>query len=162
MFFLRTNTARPQPETSTGRRQVDDEDTHQSLSNTSNASRSAATAVSNSTANVTDDLGPLPPGWQMSKTENERMFFIDHINKRTTWVKNEFFRRKFSLKTPNLFQVDPRTGKPSPLPGAQREINQNGPLPVIEIVRMNSISIFVFLLATLGSSNIGRRSCLLH
>ena len=64
--------------------------------------------------------------------------------------KNEFFRSKFSLKTPNLFQVDPRTGKPSPLPGAQREINQNGPLPVIEIVRMNSISIFCFSLSHIG------------
>jgi len=98
LFFLRTNAARPQPETSTGRRQVDDEDTHQSLSNTSNASRSAATAVSNSTANVTDDLGPLPPGWQMSKTENERMFFIDHINKRTTWVKTSFSEANFRWK----------------------------------------------------------------
>jgi E3 ubiquitin-protein ligase NEDD4 len=47
----------------------------------------------------------------MSKTDNDRVFFIDHINKRTTWI-------------------DPRTGKSSPLPAAQRELNQNGPLPV--------------------------------
>jgi hypothetical protein len=25
----------------------------------------------------------------MSKTENERTFFIDHINKKTTWVRDE-------------------------------------------------------------------------
>lgn len=106
-----TNAARPQPEVSAGRHQIDDGDTNHSHSNTSNASHgAAAAAASRSTSNVTDQLGPLPPGWQMSKTENERMFFIDHINKRTTWV-------------------DPRTGKPSPLPAAQREINQNGPLP---------------------------------
>ncbi|CAF4309565.1 unnamed protein product, partial [Rotaria sordida] len=35
---------------------------------------------------------------------------IDHAHKRTTWI-------------------DPRTGKPSPSPDAQRELNQNGPLP---------------------------------
>ncbi len=29
-----------------------------------------------------------------------------------------------------IFKVDPRTGKPSPLPAAQHELNQNGPLPV--------------------------------
>jgi uncharacterized protein YbdZ (MbtH family) len=29
----------------------------------------------------------VPAGWQMSKTENERLFFIDHVNKRTTWVR---------------------------------------------------------------------------
>lgn len=33
-----------------------------------------------------DNLGPLPPGWQQSRNENDRIFFIDHINKRTTWV----------------------------------------------------------------------------
>ncbi|CAF5098122.1 unnamed protein product, partial [Rotaria sp. Silwood1] len=25
--------------------------------------------------------------------------------------------------------IDPRTGKPTPIPSAQRELNQNGPLP---------------------------------
>jgi len=74
---------------------------------TSLASRASAAAA----ANISDDLGPLPSGWQMSRTENERVFFIDHINKRTTWV-------------------DPRTGKPSTIPAAQREMTQNGPLPV--------------------------------
>ncbi|CAF4376426.1 unnamed protein product, partial [Adineta steineri] len=75
-----------------------------------NAAAAAAVIAANS--NTVDDLGPMPAGWQLSKTDNERMFFIDHVNKRTTWI-------------------DPRTGKPSPLPAAQREINQNGPLPVI-------------------------------
>lgn len=59
----------------------------------SNNARSSATinprTISRGTSNSasTDSLGPLPPGWQMSKSDNERTFFIDHINKRTTWVK---------------------------------------------------------------------------
>lgn len=92
-----TNAARPQPEASTGRRQVDDGDTNQSQSSTSNSSRGAAVAATNSTASVTDDLGALPPGWQMSRTENERLFFIDHINKRTTWVKLNLKQKKRTI-----------------------------------------------------------------
>ncbi|CAF0902584.1 unnamed protein product [Adineta ricciae] len=108
------------------RRQVDDIDGSNSQTSSSrtvtNSSRGGGVAgsdggggasiVSTTAAgsNASDDLGPLPPGWQLSRTDNERVFFIDHINKRTTWI-------------------DPRTGKPSPLPAAQRELNQNGPLP---------------------------------
>jgi len=56
----------------------------------SNATTSSMTASRGATAaGSTDNLGPLPPGWQMSKTDNDRAFFIDHINKRTTWVKKE-------------------------------------------------------------------------
>ena len=51
----------------------------------------AAAAAAGSTRSLAatgsiDNLGPLPPGWQQSRNENERVFFIDHINKRTTWV----------------------------------------------------------------------------
>jgi hypothetical protein len=92
--------------------------------------RSNATTNSMTVARgATDDLGPLPPGWQMSKTDNERPFFIDHINKRTTWVK----KRNKIIKDFIWFcliKIDPRTGKPSPQPAAQRELNQNGALPV--------------------------------
>jgi hypothetical protein len=46
-------------------------------------------------ASTVDELGPLPPGWQMSKNDNERAFFIDHINKRTTWVRENKNNRRF-------------------------------------------------------------------
>jgi hypothetical protein len=66
------------------RHQIDDMEANNAPTN---AKSSPATIARTSvTANASDELGPLPPGWQMSKTENERMFFIDHINKRTTWV----------------------------------------------------------------------------
>ena len=70
------------------RRQVDDDDSSNSKrASVTPSSRGAAAIAAAATASTSDDLGPLPPGWQMSKTENERMFFIDHINKRTTWVR---------------------------------------------------------------------------
>ncbi|KAL9697233.1 hypothetical protein quinque_000674 [Culex quinquefasciatus] len=40
----------------------------------------------------------LPAGWSMQSAANGRMFFIDHINRKTSWV-------------------DPRTGVASPIPG---------------------------------------------
>jgi E3 ubiquitin-protein ligase NEDD4 len=52
---------------------------------------------------------PLPPGWNFAYTDKGRMFFIDHTNKKTTWV-------------------DPRTGKPSATP-AQEFKSRIGPLP---------------------------------
>jgi E3 ubiquitin-protein ligase NEDD4 len=52
---------------------------------------------------------PLPPGWDFSFSDKGRMFFIDHINKVTTWT-------------------DPRTGKPSPIPNIDFE-TRIGPLP---------------------------------
>jgi hypothetical protein len=101
----------------------------------SNNARSNATTNSmtvargTTTGGSTDDLGPLPPGWQMSKADNERPFFIDHINKRTTWVKkrNKIIKDFICFC---LIKIDPRTGKPSPQPAAQRELNQSGALPV--------------------------------
>ncbi|CAF2013411.1 unnamed protein product [Rotaria magnacalcarata] len=98
---------RPQPQVG-DRRQIDDMEVNNSRTNAT--ATSLSTSRTSVTSAPTDDLGPLPPGWQMSKTDNDRSFFIDHINKRTTWV-------------------DPRTGKPSPLPSAQSELNPNGPLP---------------------------------
>ncbi|RMZ94174.1 E3 ubiquitin- ligase Nedd [Brachionus plicatilis] len=51
----------------------------------------------------------LPSGWDFSFSDKGRMFFIDHVNKTTTWV-------------------DPRTGKPSPQPALDFE-SRIGPLP---------------------------------
>ncbi|CAF3633948.1 unnamed protein product [Adineta steineri] len=90
------------------RRQIDDMEANNAQPQTTTSPVAAARGSTPTT--VTDGLGPLPPGWQMSRNDNERTFFIDHINKRTTWV-------------------DPRTGKPSPQPSALSEVNQNGPLP---------------------------------
>lgn len=39
----------------------------------------------------------LPPGWSVQVAPNGRVFFIDHNQRATTWV-------------------DPRTGRPSPMP----------------------------------------------
>jgi hypothetical protein len=58
------------------------------------------------------------------------------------------------------FKIDPRTGKPSPLPAAQQELNQNGPLPVSQNERY-TLYLFYFSV-TLGSSNITGWSCLLY
>ena len=81
---------RPQPQVGDRRQVVDDVDSNNSSrASLAPSAGSAASIASAATASTTDDLGPLPPGWQMSRTENERMFFIDHINKKTTWVRNE-------------------------------------------------------------------------
>lgn len=69
------------------RHQIDDMEGNNARSTA--ATSPAAPARSSTVSASSDDLGPLPPGWQMSRTENERSFFIDHINKRTTWVTNE-------------------------------------------------------------------------
>ncbi|CAF1348466.1 unnamed protein product [Rotaria sordida] len=97
---------RPPPQVG-DRHQVDNIDSNNSQAGTPTNIRAAAATI---VVSSSDELGPLPSGWQMSKTEHGRIFFIDHAHKRTTWI-------------------DPRTGKPSPSPDAQRELNQNGPLP---------------------------------
>ncbi|KAM9800707.1 itchy E3 ubiquitin protein ligase a isoform X1 [Syngnathus typhle] len=33
--------------------------------------------------------GPLPQGWEQRMTQNGRMYFVDHIEKRTTWERPE-------------------------------------------------------------------------
>ncbi|XP_058446640.1 E3 ubiquitin-protein ligase Nedd-4-like isoform X3 [Malaya genurostris] len=48
----------------------------------------------------------LPPGWTMQFAANGRLFFIDHISKKTSWV-------------------DPRTGVASSIPGALLNSNSS-------------------------------------
>jgi hypothetical protein len=79
LLFSAAGSQRPQPQVG-DRHQIDDIEANNARSN------SMATAQRPTTNGSTDNLGPLPPGWQMSRTDNERSFFIDHINKRTTWV----------------------------------------------------------------------------
>jgi len=61
------------------------------------------------------NLEGLPSGWTMQVAPNGRVFFIDHISKKTTWV-------------------DPRNSRPSPLPSQSNVPNRRhqddlGPLP---------------------------------
>uniref|UniRef100_A0A182SRI8 HECT-type E3 ubiquitin transferase n=1 Tax=Anopheles maculatus TaxID=74869 RepID=A0A182SRI8_9DIPT len=60
---------------------------------------SAAGAAPNATG--------LPPGWAVQVASNGRLFFIDHINKTTSWV-------------------DPRTGLASPIPSAANDSTAGG------------------------------------
>ncbi len=86
-FLSSTTAQRPQPQVS-DRHQVDDVDSsNTSRTSITPSSRGAAAIAAAATASTSDEHGPLPPGWQLSRTENERVFFIDHINKRTTWVR---------------------------------------------------------------------------
>ena len=90
IYFLSASSQRPQQQIG-DRRQIDDMEANRgSLSpSISSAGAAAAAAAAAATPQVVDELGPLPSGWQMSKTESDRSFFIDHINKRTTWVRIE-------------------------------------------------------------------------
>lgn len=86
MYFNTDSSQRPQPQIG-DRHQVDGIDSDNSHKRSSTTSLSATTV--NNAASTSDELGPLPAGWQVSKTETGRIFFIDHINKRTTWVRKE-------------------------------------------------------------------------
>lgn len=103
IYFLSSSLPqRPQAQIA-DRHQIDDLDAsnRQRLSLTSSRASNtptptaSASAITDSSA-TTDQLGPLPSGWQVSKTENGRLFFIDHINKRTTWVN-----RNLCYQTPH-------------------------------------------------------------
>ncbi|VDK45621.1 unnamed protein product [Anisakis simplex] len=59
---------------------------------------------------VDDGVGPLPRGWDMQVAPNGRKFFIDHINKTTTWT-------------------DPRNGRVSALTTIGRSSDELGELP---------------------------------
>jgi len=62
------------------------------------------------------NMDGLPNGWTMQVAPNGRLFFIDHLSKKTTWV-------------------DPRNSRPSPLPNQSnvpnipRHQDDLGPLP---------------------------------
>lgn len=92
MIFSSSAPQRPQPQVN-DRRQIDDMEANATRSNTTTTS---ITPARGATANAPiDEFGPLPPGWQMSRNDNERVFFIDHINKRTTWVKEKNMLKDF-------------------------------------------------------------------
>lgn len=66
----------------------------------------------NDSSQTTNNLeAGLPPGWTMQIAPNGRMFFIDHNEKKTSWI-------------------DPRTGRASPMPSQTRPPEDDlGPLP---------------------------------
>uniref|UniRef100_A0A8C6URF3 E3 ubiquitin-protein ligase n=1 Tax=Neogobius melanostomus TaxID=47308 RepID=A0A8C6URF3_9GOBI len=35
------------------------------------------------------NTGPLPPGWEQRVDQNSRVYFVDHVEKRTTWERPE-------------------------------------------------------------------------
>jgi len=49
-----------------------------------------ATAPAQDPRQVNEGLGPLPEGWVEKSLPNGRIFFVDHINKRTTWEDPRF------------------------------------------------------------------------
>ena len=85
-FIFSSSSQRPQAQIG-DRRQVDDIDRHQNQPSTPTSNHNSGPSLT-PTVSTGDDLGVLPSGWQMSKTDAGRVFFIDHINKRTTWVRN--------------------------------------------------------------------------
>jgi len=100
VFYFSAAAASDRPQHNVSdRHQVDDVDANHTQTNTTKTvARGAAASVAAATAaNVPDELGPLPAGWQMSRTENERAFFIDHVNKRTTWVRKRKYRENIFI-----------------------------------------------------------------
>ncbi|RWS17199.1 E3 ubiquitin-protein ligase Nedd-4-like isoform X2, partial [Dinothrombium tinctorium] len=97
--------------------QVDRRERVDSVGGSTNATRQTQLHQSNQLPSSISADG-LPPGWSMQIAPNGRMFFIDHNSKTTTWV-------------------DPRTGRPSPLPNQNNipnrpkltAVDDLGPLP---------------------------------
>ncbi|XP_037540943.1 itchy E3 ubiquitin protein ligase b [Nematolebias whitei] len=66
--------------------------------NASLASGSGAAATRQPTSTVTPSVpprvpatatGPLPPGWEQRVDQNGRLYYVDHVEKRTTWERPE-------------------------------------------------------------------------
>ncbi|XP_042265407.1 E3 ubiquitin-protein ligase Itchy-like [Thunnus albacares] len=62
------------------------------------AASSVPTATRQPTSSVTPAVsprvpavnpGPLPPGWEQRVDQNGRLYFVDHVEKRTTWERPE-------------------------------------------------------------------------
>ncbi len=95
-YLLFDTASSPRPQLEVGdRRQIDDMEVDDVRSK---RTTNWTTVSSDANAGVaTDELGPLSPGWQMLRTDNDCVFFIDHINKRTTWIKEEKIIQIFLL-----------------------------------------------------------------
>ncbi|CAL9702525.1 unnamed protein product [Knipowitschia caucasica] len=67
-------------------------------SSTAASSTPSSTATRQPTSTVTPSVsprvpamntGPLPPGWEQRVDQNGRVYFVDHVEKRTTWERPE-------------------------------------------------------------------------
>lgn len=77
----------------------------------SRQSSSDETSTSDNSHTANNLEAGLPSGWTMQIAPNGRMFFIDHNEKKTSWI-------------------DPRTGRASPMPSQTRPPEDDlGPLP---------------------------------
>ncbi|XP_061795756.1 itchy E3 ubiquitin protein ligase a [Nerophis lumbriciformis] len=54
-----------------------------------NGPKPVAPAAPSTAASRAMSSGPMPPGWEQRVDPNGRMYFVDHIEKRTTWDRPE-------------------------------------------------------------------------
>ncbi|XP_072540904.1 itchy E3 ubiquitin protein ligase a [Salminus brasiliensis] len=81
--------AGPSPETSP-RVCVNGESASQGSNSGSSSGSGQALRVSPTPPRVSPiNNGPLPPGWEQRVDQNGRIYFVDHIEKRTTWERPE-------------------------------------------------------------------------
>lgn len=97
--------------------------TARAISTTAQSRQSSSdetTSTSDGGSHATNNLeAGLPSGWTVQVAPNGRMFFIDHNEKKTSWI-------------------DPRTGRASPMPSQTRPPEDDlGPLPegILSILR---------------------------
>ena len=105
--------------------------------NSTSASGAATAAASTLGVRPKPTETALPPGWDFSYSDKGRMFFIDHVNKITSWI-------------------DPRTGKPSPTPNLDFE-SRIGPLPVNFNKKNEKKNFFLFNIIIITISLDGKR-----
>ncbi|EAT46304.1 AAEL002536-PA, partial [Aedes aegypti] len=90
-----------------------------SINNNNDTSDDRSSRSSTSNENDSSSSSPagadvvLPAGWSMQLAPNGRVFFIDHNEKKTSWV-------------------DPRTGRASPMPNADSRRPEDGLAPLPE------------------------------
>ncbi|XP_075882724.1 itchy E3 ubiquitin protein ligase b [Nelusetta ayraudi] len=53
------------------------------------SSTSAPAAPPARQASAATNAGPMPPGWEQRVDSNGRLYFVDHVEKRTTWERPE-------------------------------------------------------------------------
>ena len=93
----------------------------QDRQNTQNQGNAASTAVAMTpTGATTAGTGELPSGWEQRYTPEGRSYFVDHNNRRTTWVdpRRQQYIRVYGVQNPNTnssIQTQP--------------VSQLGPLP---------------------------------
>jgi len=75
-----------------------------------------------------DELGPLPPGWEMAKAPNAQIYFMNHITKTTQWEDPRKAIQQQMLNQLNGTASPRSSAVSSPVPDGQGGL-QPGPLP---------------------------------